>query len=700
MKSVRPHAPWSSFVTVVAALLACACPAPAADDPFAPPAGFEPDIRFWMRVYTEVDTNAGLLHDEYHLGVVYEVMRFPQGLDRDTRSRRIKDAKERYAAILNRLASGADAGNAEAARVRALWPEKTSAQTLRQAAGQIRFQLGQADRFREGLIRSGAYEAHIAETLANMGVPAEIAALPHVESSFNPSAYSHAGAAGLWQFIRSTGRRYMRIDTDVDERLDPYHSTVAAAQFLKFNYELLGSWPLALSAYHHGPAGIRRAREQVGTDDIVAIARKYRSRTFGFASRNYYICFLAALQIDRDPERYFGPLQRHAEVKTRSVPLSAYVPVAVLERTFAVDRQTLRMLNPALTAAVWRGERYAPRGFHLRLPEGFAEDPVARLASLGPDERFDRQRPQLTHRAQRGETLSAIALRNGTTVSALLAANDMRDPRRLRAGQLVKIPQPVDARTVLAQADTEKADTGTAARDEAEARGRAEALARAQAAAEARAEAQKKVAASRTDPVEAAAQPPVSVESVTETEQAIARAEEAEPVVQSEGEEAGPQSGEQSPLLADPSDYSVAGDLTVEVQAVETLGHLAEWLDLRASRLRTLNGMRYGEPLVIGRRLRVEFAQVSVDEFERRRRAYHQGLQEAFFTANRIAGTEVHIVRRGESLWSIAQSNPRVPIWLLRQHNPDIDFADVRPRARIVLPQVEAVTAPVAEEPL
>ena len=141
-----------------------------------------------------------------------------------------------------------------------LWPPDTLPARFAEAVDDVRFQLGQSDRFRAGIMRAGTWEAHIAEVLANLGLPAEIAALPHVESSFDPAAYSKVGAAGLWQFMRSTGRRFMRVDNSVDERLDPFRATEAAAQLLSYNYRLLGTWPLAITAYNHGAEGMLRAR--------------------------------------------------------------------------------------------------------------------------------------------------------------------------------------------------------------------------------------------------------------------------------------------------------------------------------------------------------------------------------------------------------------------------------------------------------
>src|SRR5262245_41204368 len=414
-----------------------------AADPFVRPAELEPDIAFWTRIYTEVTTNGGLLHDERYLGVVYETISFPECLSPELRGRRVKAVKEQYQAILRRLAqNNGVAETADEKRVRALWPDTTSARAFSEAAERVRFQLGQADRFREGLIRAGAYEAHIAETLANMGLPSQLSALPHVESSFNPSAYSRAGAAGLWQFMRSTGRRYMRIDSVVDERLDPYRSTVAAAQLLQFNYDLLGTWPLALTAYNHGAAGMRRAKEKQGTDDIVTIIRKHQSRTFGFASRNYYVAFLAALDVDRDAEKYFGSLTRNSEVKSHTFGVSDYVPVAAMQRVLDVDMQTLRALNPSLTAAVWNGERYIPRGFVLRVPDGVgtASEWQTRMAALQPAERFDQQKMDRIYRVRRGDTLSAVASSHGTSVATLMRLNDLRSAHQVRPGQILQLP--------------------------------------------------------------------------------------------------------------------------------------------------------------------------------------------------------------------------------------------------------------------
>ncbi len=137
-------------------------------------------------------------------------------------------------------------------------------------------------------------------------MPIELAILPHVESSYHPGAYSSAAATGMWQIVRSTAQRFMRVDYVVDQRLDPYAASNGAMELLEYNYNALGSWPLALTAYNHGANGIARAIRDVGSTDIGRIIADYKGPRFGFASRNFYPQFLAALHVDQNAQEYFG----------------------------------------------------------------------------------------------------------------------------------------------------------------------------------------------------------------------------------------------------------------------------------------------------------------------------------------------------------------------------------------------------------
>ncbi len=415
-----------------------------APDPFAPPPELEADVRFWIRVYAEVTTDQGLLHDDRDLGLVYEVLRFDPADSPAQRERRVASAKARYAELLRRFAAGAtDNLTPHERRILHAFGAKAGPAQFRDAIERIRFQLGQADRFHEGLIRAQAYEANISRVLAERGVPAEIGALPHVESSFNPAAYSRVGAAGLWQFMPSTARRFMRVDSLVDERLDPYSSTEAAANLMLYNYRLLGSWPLAVTAYNHGPGGLRRAQEELATSNIAVIVRRYQGATFGFASRNFYVAFLAALEVDRHAEKYFGPLTRLPDAPSTLVALPDYIPVDALAKTFKADLGALRVLNPALRPAIWNRARFVPRGYALRVPGSpTAADIAAAWTRLPLTQRYAVQRNDGAHRMRRGETLASVAAASGISVNRLLAANGWSNPRELARGEIVHIPMP------------------------------------------------------------------------------------------------------------------------------------------------------------------------------------------------------------------------------------------------------------------
>ncbi len=826
------------FLLAIAGLLWCTATLAEPTGSFARPPALEPDILFWTRVYTEVDTRGGLIHDSSRLGVVYEVLRFPKGAGPRTQRRLVKSAKKRYKNILLALAKGKREDlSDDQARVLALWPEGVSNKTLRAATRRLRFQLGQSDKFKAGLARSGIWEAHIREILADMGLPVQLVALPHVESSFTPRARSRVGAAGLWQFTRSTGRRFMRIDRSVDERMDPYLSTVAAAKLLSHNYAATGTWPLAITSYNHGTAGLRRAARKLGTKDITRIAREYKSRRFGFASRNFYVAFLAAVEIHFNPDKYFDVIPRHSAPPTQLVRVPDYVSIGTLQGVLGIDRDVLRENNPALRPSVWRGTKYVPRGYELRIPASEPRDELlAALSQISEDERYGSQTRDRYYKVRRGNTLAGIAKHFEIDIDDLVAVNGLQNRHRIRAGQVLALPLPdgvkvdlaasvpsaspattqpeptlvaengqytvrsgdrvwliarrlgVDEETLASlndlgdgerihvgqvlRVETEKpapvvvaaatidgepvAGTTPMAGVEAPAAESADGVGAAMAGED-------RSAASAAQPIVLAAREPTVVVEATEavddttpgvaataeetspagaaevatevveateavddttpgvtgtveetllagtadaaTEVAedvtpehvsdglIARVEQAEPVSAEEAEAIAPALPltVQPDLSADPSDYSVVANDSIEVQAAETLGHYADWLELRAWRLRHLNGMRYGQPVVIGQRLSLDFSRISASDFEHRRVAYHRSLQESFFKSNRIAGTSTHVIRQGESLWILAQRTYEIPIWLLRQYNPDLEFNAVDIGATITVPRVETL---------
>jgi membrane-bound lytic murein transglycosylase D len=626
-------------------------------DPFAHPPELEQDVRFWIRVYTEVTTDQGLLHDDWNLGLVYEVLRFDPATSPSQRERRVTEAKARYASLLKRFASGeTDNLTPHEQRILHAFGGNPSPRDFREAIDRIRFQLGQADRFHEGLIRAAVWEKQIARTLTQHGVPAEIAALPHVESSFNLAAYSKVGAAGLWQFMPGTAKRYMRVDSVVDERLDPYSATEAAANLMLYNYRLVGTWPLAVTAYNHGPGGLRRAQDELGTSDIAVIVKRYQGATFGFASRNFYVAFLAALEVDRNAEKYFGPITRLPDTDSTPVELPDYIPVDALAKAFKADIGALRVLNPALRPPIWNGSRFVPRGYTFRLPGNPPQSEIAAAwERLPPAMRYVAQRNDGSHRIRKGETLAGIAAASGMSLSRLLAANGWSEGHAITRGATVRIPPPAS---------------------------RAETTAAAGAKASGAVPPATASAGALPAPV-AAAVPPPSVAKVAPPPK--------EPVSERQTD-----SNALLPVGAptgnsDTTDYSVHADNTVTVQAAETLGHYADWSGISSLALRTLNKLHKNAMVTVGHKVKLDFSKVSAEEFAATRREYHQHLQEEFFAAHRIAGTENYSVKRGESLWQIAQQHADLPIWLVAQYNPDVNFNDVRPGTTITLPRVVAI---------
>lgn len=635
---------------------------------FPKPVGLEDDVNFWVRVYTEIDTRSGFIHDSRNLSVVYSTIRI-KGSPRANK-KHIKKVKAKYVSILKTLAKGKRTNLSNDERqVLEMWGgEKASNKRLAAAAKDIRFQRGQSDRFHNGLERSGEWRAYINQTFLDLDMPVELAVLPHVESSFNPKAYSHVGAAGLWQFIRATGKRYMQIDYLIDQRMDPFASTKAAAKLLGHNYQLTKSWPLALTAYNHGVSSMRRAINKLGTRDIEIIVRNYKGRSFGFASRNFYVAFLAALEVDSHPQKYFNSINYAKPVEYETVKMDSYFYAKDLAKYLNMNKSQLERHNRSLREAIWSDTKRIPRHYPLRIPKSLLNKSAKQLiASIPVEHRYSEQTPDLFHHVVRGDTISDIAKQYGFRVREVMAANGMSSGHFIRAGQKLRLPVKDKSGAIVLAAKENK-----------------------QAIAPSQTKPKERVVVDlgkQKSPTVVEAEKPVAVEQ----EQSLAPVptdNELSELDVSVVAEADVDVVEEVSLLSDPADYTVSDDLTIEVQASETLGHYADWLDLRASRLREINKLKFGKPVVVGNRLLLDFNAITIKEFENRRIAFQKNLQEEFFTQYRIESTYQHTMRTGESLWVLALHKFKVPVWLLRQHNPDVDFNRIRTGVVIIVPKL------------
>ena len=429
----------------------------AESDAFATYSFLQPNVDFWKSIYSEYSLNQGVIHDKRNLNVVYAVIELknpdlPGGrkINRD----RIKKAKKKYKLILTKLMRGQAPSGEEERSVAELFGPNAKASDYRMAMRNLRCQVGQKDRFREGIIRSGAYIEEIKQIFRDFDLPEDLAYLPHVESSFNPKAYSKFGAAGVWQFTRSTGRRFMSIGYSVDERRDPIISSRAAAKLLKGNFNKLHDWPLAITAYNHGITGMLRAKRKKGSYE--KIFKEYRSRIFKFASRNFYSEFLAAREVAKNYYLYFGNLKLDVPANTTEVVLDGYASLPEIARHLKVDIQVIGNLNPALRNPVILGQKYVPKGFRLRLPGDSGHDWNSMMAELPPELFKNFQKRSRIYTVRRGDTAGQIAKIHGVKLHDLIAANNLDSRATIYINQNLRIPLPDEKPLALAKLEKGK----------------------------------------------------------------------------------------------------------------------------------------------------------------------------------------------------------------------------------------------------
>jgi membrane-bound lytic murein transglycosylase D len=341
-----------------------------------------------------------------------------------------------------------------------------------------------------------------------------------------------------------------------------------------------------------------------------------------------------------------------------------------LQKHLGMPRAELAALNPALLPAVWEGRQHVPKGYLLRLPPTASQWTTRQVALVvdQKDQFLGQPRPR-SYRVRSGDTLSGVAARHGLSVQQLATLNGISSKAMLKVGQNLRLPQDAPAAPVAAVAAAIEAGEPAATITRIQPRDPA--------------------------PAQVAEELKVQRAESQAVAQARERVEAAEPVTATEAREESPSLGPGGAVASatEAVDLHIADDNTIRVAAEETIGHYADWLGLSASRVRSLNGLSARTSVSLGRRIKLDFSRVTREAFEEKRRLYHETLQAAFFAGHRIVGTRVYVVRRGDSLWNIAQQNGALPTWLVLHYNPDVDFDGLRAGQQIVVPRVEVLPA-------
>ncbi len=599
------------------------------------------NVRFWETIYGKYSTSQAVIHDSNNLGIVYEVI--PILSHKVPGASKInkpfyKAIKGKYKRILIQLSKGIRPQSTDAKRVAKLFGN-VSHKRLQKAADSIRVQVGQKDRFLEGVIRSGAYMARIKRIMRNQGIPEDLAYLPHVESSFNLKAYSKFGASGIWQFTRPTGKQFLTINYAIDERQDPILASHAAAKFLKSNYKRLESWPLALTAYNYGPAGMMRAKKALLTYE--RIFSGYKQGHFKFASRNFYPEFLAAKRVAKKLEKH-PAIKQHKPRQTHRLSLPGYIATSDALKYFDISSDALARLNPALRRSVLQGKKRIPKGYTLHLP---ATSKHKTLLSNVPKHLFHaQQRPTQFYRVKKGDSAGKIARTHRVSLKALRKANNLDKNATVMIGQNLRIPNTAAEKIKIVSSKRKVTSPTTKSN---------------------------------------------SSQSNSENVPLLSGTKKNKPTwktIQSARTTVLGELGVDNVIKRDGISQS-----TIIIQPEESLELLADWLEVPSSHLRSLNNFSQSHRLHPDQKIKIPLNHVSTKIFEEKRFDFHLETEEDFFNAYKVVGVSSYKVQKGDTIWEICKNKFDIPLWLLKKYNTSLDFSRLRSSQKLTIPIVKSL---------
>ncbi len=331
---------------------------------------------FWKNIYTHYTSSETIIHDKSEPSIIYKVIDHEGYTHHGRKSyvrKQVKKLRNTLKSIKRKRGKRLTKNEQE---IYSKIPKKYR-KNLSKRIKRLRYQQGMRDRFLAGLERSNKYLHIIKKIFSEYDLPEELAYLPHVESSFNYKAYSSVGAAGIWQFMRSSAKLFkLEINNHIDERLDITKATVAAAKHFKENYLILKqSWPIAITAYNHGPSGLRRAMRKLRTKDFTKIITQYETRNFSFASKNFYGSFLAAVEVSENYWEYFPEVEFMQEKHLITEKLDSSKKVEDLLTEHQLTLEKFKEYNPAVKKRVYANNLKLPKNTEIYLPAAVYEIP-------------------------------------------------------------------------------------------------------------------------------------------------------------------------------------------------------------------------------------------------------------------------------------------------------------------------------------
>jgi membrane-bound lytic murein transglycosylase D len=282
------------------------------------------------------------------------------------------------------------------------------------------------------LSRSGKYITLIKKILTENSIPEEIAFIPLIESGFNPNACSPARAVGYWQFIASTAKKYgLVINWWLDERKDPIKSTLAAANYFKYLYEMFGSWDLVMAAYNAGEGNILKALNKAKIDDYWSLLN---SKHLKRETKDYVPKFIAASLIAKSPQEFgFEEIEYHPPLNYDEVIVYSPIDLEVAADCAKTTLEVIKELNPELRR--WCTPPDVPE-YTLRIPAGKKDSFLENLSQIPEEKRFSYD----VYTIKKGDTFKRISKKTGIPLQAILDLNALEGIIPLTVGEKIYLP--------------------------------------------------------------------------------------------------------------------------------------------------------------------------------------------------------------------------------------------------------------------